>query len=91
MAAIRLPALRMAAEGMSAWLASQAVLLAPVAVKQFRSSANLGFKMAKLERLLMAGAKVVSPDWEEGRGRSRCSHHSPAGLRLRFSVSSVFS
>jgi hypothetical protein len=37
-------------------------------------------KMAKLERLLMAGAKVVSPDWEEGRGRSRCSHHSPAGL-----------
>jgi hypothetical protein len=102
MAVIQLPALGMVAEGVLVWLASQAVLPAPVAVKQVRSSANLGFsavasqmaasavKMAKLARLLMVGAKVVSPDLEEGRGRSRCSHHSPAGVRLRFSFPRFF-
>jgi hypothetical protein len=48
-------------------------------------------KMTKVARLLIAGAKAVSPEWEDDRGRSRCSHHSPVEVRLKFFVSSVFS
>jgi hypothetical protein len=77
---------------MSAWLASQLVLPAPVAAKQVRSLADLGFsavasrmaasaeRVAKLARLQMAGGKAVSPDWVERRRRSQYSHHSPTGV-----------
>ncbi len=102
MAAIRLWVLGMVAEGMSAWLAAQAVLPVPGAAKQVRSSENHVFlavanqmvawivKMAKVARLLMAGAKALSPEWEEVRWKSRYSHCSPAEVQLRFYVSSVF-
>ncbi len=85
---------------MAAWLASQAVLPALVAAKQVQSLADLGSpavasRMAalamRIARLRMVGANAVSPDSVEGRGRSHYSHHSPAGVQLHFSISSVFS
>jgi hypothetical protein len=93
---------------MAAWLASQGVLPALVAVKQVRASTALGspavedrmaapaeridrLKLAVAKAVRVVGSRAVSLGWVEGRGGFHCSPRSPAGVRSRFSVSSVFS
>ncbi len=56
---------------------------------------SVGLGTARAKAVWVAKAKAVSLDQEEGRGRFRYSAvgmaKSPAGVRLHFSVSSVFS